>query len=253
LELLDGYYIPKHSDDTECEEKPEWVDPRSLTLPYIKAIPVNKLPDTHPAIKFLHKDELWDLDTYANLHKIVYVPYEGGMNLYNGSKYITSAERLVFPVYFEQELVGWQMRSVPGTFYGDLATDVRYYHLFHKGSYLYNYDQARQYNRIVVVEGVKKALKFPNGVATWGSCLSKKQLRLIQTWKEVVMLLDSDKHTNTQEKAKKFVDGINSNPQCKAVNVDLAKYNASSPDELPSSVLQLIIDEEWQLHNQTTR
>ena len=237
---------------TDYEEEDKGVDPRSLVLPYVKAIPVNQLSNDHPAIKFLHKDYLYDLDTYAMQYKMVYVPYEGGMILHNGSKFITSAERLVFPVYFEQKLVGWQMRSLPGTFYGDLKEDVRYYHIFNKGSYLYNYDQAKLHSRVVVVEGVKKALKFPNGVATWGSGISRKQLKLIQEWKEIVMLLDSDEGNNTQQKARGFVEGINVGGSSRAINVDLKKYGVSSPDDLPANILKLIVDEEWVIQNEQT-
>lgn len=247
-ELLDGYYIPTKESVTAYTEddEPKDVDPRALVMPYTKAIPVNELPIDHPAIQFLYKDELKELDRYANDYKIVYVPFEGGLVFNNGSKFITSAERIVFPVYFEHKLVGWQMRSLPGTFYGDNKDVIRYYHLFNKGSYLYNYDQAKLHNRVVVVEGVKKALKFPNGVATWGSGISRKQLKLIQEWPEVIMMLDCDKNVNTQERAREFVDNINyAGGHSKAINVSLDKYGVGSPDELPSPILQMIADEEW--------
>jgi hypothetical protein len=250
-DLLEGDYIVTKADMEYKEETPEEIDPRSFVLPYITSIPVNKLEPDHPAVKFLAKDYLTDLDKYANVNKIVYVPYEGGKIFNNGTKFITSAERIVFPVYHEDKLVGWQMRSLPGTFYGDMDEDVRYYHLFNKGSFLYNYDQARQHKRVVVVEGVKKALKFPNGVATWGAGISRKQLQLIQTWPEVIMMLDSDEGNNTQQRAKEFVSNINLGGSSRAINVDLRKYGVSSPDDLPSEILQSIVEDEWneQLYN----
>jgi hypothetical protein len=253
IELLDGQYIPSASSFTEVEDEERAVNPLALTLPYNSAIPVNQLSADHPAVKFLAKDYLTDLDTYANVHKIVYVPYEGGQIFNNGVRFITSAERIVFPVYFEHKLVGWQMRSLPGTFYGDREDDVRYYHVFNKGSYLYNYDQAKLHKRVVVVEGVKKALKLPNAVATWGAGLSRKQLKLIQSWDEVVMMLDSDGDNNIQQRAKEFVAGINFGRPGKAINVDLAKYGVKSPDELPSNVLQLIVNDEWNETHNTNR
>ena len=245
--LLDSIdYIPS-TVVADYEEEDKGVDPRALILPYCKGIPVNNLGYDHPAIQFLHKDYLFDLDTYANQYKIVYVPFEGGVVLHNGLKFITSAEHIIFPVYNEQKLVGWQMRSVPGTFYGNLEDDVRYYHLFNKGSYLYNYDQAKLSNRVIVVEGVKKALKFPNqGVATWGACISRKQLKLIQEWPEIIMMLDSDVGNNTQQRARGFVDSINmSGHKGRAINIDLGKYGAKSPDELPAEKLNEIVDKEW--------
>ncbi len=252
--LLGADYVPSQIDSVDYDEEDEKeVDPRALRMPCTKAIPVNLLPRYHPAKVFLQTDFLNDFDTYANLHKIVYVPYEGGIIFNNGSRFITSAERIVFPVFFEQKLVGWQMRSLPGTFYGDQPDEisVRYYHLFNKGSYLYNYDQARNHKRVIVVEGVKKALKFPNGVATWGAGISRKQLKLIQTWDEIVMMLDSDPGNNTQQRAKGFVDGINSCGRTKAINIDLGKYQSNSPDELDSDTLNQIVEREWHdQHNQ---
>lgn len=252
--LLGADYYPSQVDTADFEDTDtQEVDPRALVLPYSSAIPINQLSQDHPAVKFLAVDHLTDLDAYANIHKIVYVPYEGGMTFINSHRtYITSAERLVFPVFFEQQLAGWQMRSLPGTFYGDKDGDIRYYHVFNKGSYLYNYDQAKNHKRVIVVEGVKKALKFPNGVATWGSGISRKQLKLIQKWDEIVMMLDSDEGNNTQQRARGFVESINAGAgKIKAINVDLDQYGHSSPDDLPSSVLNMIIEEQWnaQTHN----
>lgn len=253
-DLTEGYFVPTaaeqeaYSFDEDVDDK--FVDPRSLRLPCSKSIPVNKLPSNHPAIEFLRKDELHDLDTYANKYGIVYVPFEGGEVISNGARFITSAERLIFPILFEHKLVGWQMRSLPGTFYGDMDDVIRYYQLFNKGNYLYNYDYAKEYRRVIVVEGVKKALKFPNAVATWGAGISSKQMRMIQTWPEVIMMLDSDANNNTQERARTMVENLNRGGACRAINVDLSKYGlterpVSSPDDLPADVLQLIADEEW--------
>lgn len=245
-DLLDGYYVPTKVED--CEEEAEVkVDPRALELPYSLGTPVNQLPIDHPAIKFLHKDQLFDLDRYSNENKIVFVPFDGGKVFINGSVFITSAEHLVFPVYFEEKLVGWQLRSVPGTFYGDQPKDVRYYHIFNKGRYLYNYDNAMKNNprRVVVVEGVKKALKFRNAVATWGSGVSRAQQRLMQKWPEVVMLLDGEEHNHTQAKARELVECLNAGGNCRAININLAKYGAPSPDEFPEDVLQEIVEGEW--------
>jgi hypothetical protein len=175
---------------------------------------------------------------------MIFVPAEGGKVFRSSPPFTTSAERLVFPVFYKEGLVGWQMRSIPGTFYGDRKDVVRYYHLFDKGSYLYNYDEASKYEEVVVTEGVKKALKFPNGVATWGACLSRNQLRLIQGWNRIVMLLDGEEHNETQQKARSFVAGLKAAGKT-VINIDLRKYGAVSPDDLPADILQAIVKEEW--------
>ena len=264
-DMLEGFCgVPKFEDSLE-EEDNRPVNPLSLVLPYSKAYPLNTLAIDHPAIQFFHKDRLFDLDRYSNEQKIVFVPFDGGQVFINGSVFVTSAERLVFPVYFENKLVGWQMRSVPGTFYADQMRnsqneqmkDVRYYHLFHKGNYLYNYDNAKKHTRVIVVEGVKKALKFPNAVATWGSGISRKQLQLIQKWDEVIMLLDTDTNDRTQAKAREITECLNDGGKCRAININLAKYSEGavpiSPDEFPADVLQQIVDAEWYEQTKTKK
>ncbi len=243
-DLLGGHYKPTYDPTIQRPVFEKKIDPRAFELPYHRAIPVNELPVSHPAIKFLHKDYLYDLDTYANKHKIVYVPSTGGKVFNSFKPFTTSAERLVFPVYESEKLVGWQMRSIPDTFYGDREDVIRYYHLFDKGSHLYNYENAKQFDFVVVVEGVKKALKFPNGVATWGAGISGKQLQLIQEWDKIVMMLDGEDHNNTQRKAIEFVEGFKAVGK-QAINIDLRHYGATSPDDLPADTLQEIVKEEW--------
>lgn len=217
-------------------------NPWARKLPFRKSIAVNKLGHDHPAVKFFNKDHLHDMDNLAINHDIVYVPSDGGIVFRSREPYITSAERVVFPVKCRGELVGWQMRSIPGTFYGDREDVVRYYHLFNKGDYLYNYDQAKQYRSVVVTEGVKKALKFPNGVATLGKGIAIRQLELIQEWDYITLLLDGD--DKGQAAAQQVMRDIGNGPK-HILNVDLRPYGYESPDDAPSEVLDEIVAEAW--------
>ena len=247
-ELLGGHYMPTFDPDASKVVVEKKVDPRAFELPCHYYYPVNELPEDHPAVQFLHKDYLTNLDSYWNDYGIFFVPTDGGKVFKSTPPYTTSSERLVFPVFQNQKMVGWQMRSIPGTFYGDRKDVIRYYHLFDKGSYVYNYDRAKLYDEVIVVEGVKKALKFPNGVATWGAGISPKQLQIIQEWPMIVMLLDGEDHNGTQQRAKDFVEGIKiANKEKYVINVDLRKYNpdAPTPDELPADVLRDIVNHEW--------
>ena len=243
-DLLGGHYMPSFDSNEVRKPIEKKVDPRAFELPCHKYIPINELPVDHPAVQFLHKDFLYDLDDYWNYYGIMWVPADQGKVFKSTPPYTTSAERIVFPVYFQQKLVGWQMRSIPGTFYGDRKDVIRYYHLFDKGSYVYNYDRAKQYDEVIVVEGVKKALKFPNGVATWGAGVSPRQLEIIQEWPRIVMMLDGEDHNNTQARAKDFVERYKFVGKT-VINVDLRKYGSTSPDDLPAQTLQDIVKEEW--------
>src|ERR1017187_7838359 len=91
-DLVDGQYMVTSADMTYKETEPEEINPLSRILPYSHAIPLNQLQPDHPAVEFLRKDYLTDLDLYSNVHKMVFVPYEGGRIYNNGLKFITSAE-----------------------------------------------------------------------------------------------------------------------------------------------------------------
>ena len=213
---------------------------------YGEGIPVNQLPPGHPCLEFLVKDHLYDLDRYANELGWIYCPSDQG-ELFMSNPLVTSAERLIFPVRFKGELVGWQMRSIPGTYYGDRMGCIKYYHLFNKGRYLYNYDEAKKYPMVVVTEGAKKAMKFPCGVATWGKGISDGQLQLLQEWKSIMFFLDGE--DETQALAQNFADQLKLVGH-QVVNVDPRKYGVTSPDEATEEVMHQAMYDEF--NNQYT-
>ena len=219
------------------KEKHPWAD----KIPCSRPIPVNQLPQDHPAIKFLHKDHLFNLDKYAS-YGAIFCPPDAGVIL-QSFPFVSSAERLIFPVYFKEELVGWQMRSIPGTVFGDRDKVIKYYHLFNKGDYLYNYDVAKKYEAVVLTEGVKKAWKFDNGVASLGKGLTPMQIQLLQQWKWVTIFLDGE--DKTQDFARQITAAINASPSSTAVNIDPRKYGFLSPDEMTEQQALAAVADAW--------
>lgn len=222
------------------EEEPK-ENPMARIMPGRRFIPVNQLPSDHPAIRFLAKDHLHELDRYSLEYGIVFCPSDAGQ-VFCQSPYITSAERLIFPVYFNRELVGWQMRSIPGTVYGDYPNQVKYYHLFPKGSYLFNYDNARKYDSVVLVEGVKKALKFCNGVAAFGKHLAPPQVQLMHAWKNIAIMLDAEE--SAQRLGMELTYGFRA-AGINCININPGNYGLPSPDEGTKEQLFSILTEEW--------
>ena len=233
-ELVGDAFIRVSSPAQVVLEEPK-EHPMARKLPGHRFIPVNQLPATHPAIKFLQKDHLFDFDRYANDYGICYCPCDAGIT-FTTRPFISSAERLIFPVRFKNELVGWQMRSVPGTVYGDRLDVVKYYHLFKKGSYLFNYDIAKKHETVVLVEGVKKALKLPNAVACFGKDLTEEQVQLLSGWKQIIICLDAQDVAQT---IGRRVEASLRGYGLKALNVDLGPYGFPSPDEMTSDQLIL--------------
>lgn len=222
------------------EKEPE--NALARVMPGSKFEPITELSMDHPAVKFLHKDHLLDLARYYSEYGVVYCPVDGGTVLYN-KPYTTSAERIIFPVRFHGQMIGWQMRSIPGTFYGDRVDVIRYIHLFPKGEYLFNYDNARKQDVVIVVEGIKKALKLPScAVATLGKGVSATQLQLLLSWKNIIVMLDADKNEKdtTQAEARKLTEGLISAGK-RAININLGNYGIPSPDEATQDQLADIV------------
>lgn len=238
--LLGGEYSPV-ADSLRFEVEDRKENPMARKLPGSKFIPINKLPTTHPAICFLFKDWLYDLEKYYRDYGVVYCPSDCGQ-VFGSHPFISSGDRIIFPTIFKGKMVGWQMRSIPGTTYGDREDVVKYYHLFSKGDYLYNYDNAKKQPLVVLVEGVKKALKLPYAVASWGKNISPNQVQLLYGWQNIVVMLDSEleaQHIGESLALTFRQAGKN------AININLKNHGFPSPDEATTEQLETIILTEW--------
>jgi 5S rRNA maturation endonuclease (ribonuclease M5) len=190
-------------------------------------------------MRFLSKDHLDNVDYYDSLG-IRYIPETAGMNIKFDSGFtVNTADSLFFPVFDKDTAyVGWQIRFIPETWNGDRFQFMRYMHLFPKGDHLFNYHFTKNYKDVVVVEGVKKALKLANAVATFGKGISDKQKQLIQEWKTITLVLDGE--DSTQKLAREIQQEFKNNGR-KCINIDLRQYGFESPDDTTSKQLQEII------------
>lgn len=102
-------------------------------------------------------------------------------------------ERLIFPVFWHGDLVGWQRRAtLPGQ-------EPKYKNSwgFPKSETLYHYDEACRYPRVCVVESpmsVAKAvsLGIPNVVGTHGAKVSQDQFDALKCFEMVYLWFDRD-------------------------------------------------------------
>jgi hypothetical protein len=216
--------------------------PKAKIFPFEQVHFLHALPSNSPVIEFMSKDYLTDFDYYASLG-VAYIPIDGGINLEFDSGYkINTADSLFFPVRYAGKYVGWQLRFIPGTVNGDRLQYMRYLHMFPKGNYIYNYDNAKKYDEVVVVEGVKKALKLPNAVATFGKGISAMQKQLVQEWKKITLILDGE--DETQRLARELAAEFKHNGR-QVVNIDPRDYGVDSPDEATAEQLKQIIGDTW--------
>jgi len=214
--------------------------PYARIQPYKVALTLSELPKDDPAIVFLRKDHLENLSYYDSLG-IRYIPTGGGINLefQEGDYLLNTSNTLYFPVDDGVGTrVGWQLRFIPDTFNGDRFASMKYMHLFPKGDYLFNYRKAKESEMVIVVEGVKKALKLSNWVATLGKGISTKQKELIQEWRHIVLILDGE--DAAQDLALQMKREFTQNGR-RCTNIDLREFGFESPDDTTTEQLQEII------------
>lgn len=151
-------------------------------------------------------------------------------------------QRIVFPAFFDGTLVGWQKRTVPHVTYPQYPK-YRSSFNFPKSTTLHNYDEARKYSKVCVVESpmsVARAvsLGIPNVVATWGAKVNAHQIRLLYPFERVYVWFDNDTRTNaglTGE--RKLVEGLYRHTDVRVVISDPDKdLGDSTLDEIAQKI-----------------
>jgi hypothetical protein len=171
-------------------------------------VPVNDLPLQHKAQQYLQQRRY--TPTLCQKYRISYC-------VTAAQQYFAAADRLVFPIFFDNQLVGWQCRYI-----GDInwaqAGIPKYYTMpgFHKRLCLYNYDTAKHKPFVVIVEGLTDVHAVgDNSVALLGKTMShRQQLLLLQLPPQTpfVVLLDADAQTESDAIADVLATAAGSHP-----------------------------------------
>lgn len=113
----------------------------------------------------------------------------------NGETIQVVQPRIVIPHFFGGKLRGWTMRKAD-----ERQVGPKYKHTgdFPKRATLYNYDNARKYSDVFVVESPFSVLSmlskgFPNTVGTFGAEVNSKQEDLLTDWDEIYLFPDGDR------------------------------------------------------------
>lgn len=154
-------------------------------------LPIDSLPEYHPAVEYLASRGFTDIRELADMFKI------GVCVNPRLDKHRIMHGRIYIPVHFHGQLVGWQGRVV-----GEGKNTVKYYNGMRKSQVLYNYDNAAAQPVAVVVEGVPSVWRLGvAGVCIFGKTLSAWQCNTIATtWanKPVFVILDHDAQTELE-------------------------------------------------------
>lgn len=196
---------------------------------------LTELPATHPAVMYL-KGRGYDIKALSKFYDIraIVEPPEGKAFL---------IDHIVIPIRMQRDLVGWQAR-----YPADLdwkATGARkYYNLpgMPKRLFLYNYDTARRYRMVVVVEGVTSVWRMGGPVvAIFGKSLSEQQRRMLLEWELVVFMLDNDDESAQQKMLAMHADISRHRPSCMVVLPE-----STDPAQFPRKVLWEAVTESVQ-------
>jgi hypothetical protein len=149
---------------------------------------LSELPATHPARQYVIGRN-FDPDWLSEHFRIGYT-----LDV-TDARYNTMRGRLYIPIFFEGALVGWQGRTLydppkggPPKYYFMAGTPRK--------RILYNYDVAKKWPFVVVVEGVPSVWRIGGpGVASFGKIVTPMQLSLLisdRRDRAIVLLLDPD-------------------------------------------------------------
>lgn len=153
--------------------------------PVKKVIPLNSLPDSHPAWEYLMHGRS------AGFSREELAPFNLGLG--DDSDDWMTYDRIIIPVTHKGELVGWQARK-----YDESKRGPKYYTArgFTCGNYLYNFDNAVKCPYVILTEGAADVWRVgAPAVCLFGKSVSAGQERLIvSAWmgKPVCIMLDND-------------------------------------------------------------
>jgi hypothetical protein len=169
--------------ETYVEPKP--VEPKPLCLP-----PIEELTSIPEAVEFISKQ-------YPGL-KPDYLAkaYGVGFSKYNWDIYSTE-NRLIFPIYEDDKLLGWQGRTIVNAL-------PRWYIPSGWIKNVYNLYRIPPDDIPIICEGIPSAISCgPKAVALYGSSIAPYQLSRLKAYKKVILALDADTYVPDNRKGGK--------------------------------------------------
>lgn len=152
--------------------------------------PVNKLVEDHPARLYLESRH-FDCDWLVRQFQVGYL-------LDVKPKYRFLRDRIIIPIFAEGETIGWQARIAHEAKPGEL----KYISMqgMPRASTLYNFDSAKQYSHVIVVEGPTDVWRTgPDAVAVLGKPSGMQTHMLATHWKKIIVLLDEDAKRESED------------------------------------------------------
>lgn len=142
-------------------------------------------------------------------------------------------KRVVFPIHVDGRLVGYQARDITGKAEPKVLNSPA----FPRSKCLFNYEEALNYDEVVVVEGIFGAIHVGNrAVASFGKQISPAQRDLLEEFDRIVLLLDSDALVDAIYQAKQFC-----NPETYVAVLPYGQPDHFSKDELKHIISNAVL------------
>jgi hypothetical protein len=170
---------------------------------------LNDLPPDHEAVRYMLNTRRYTRDMLER--------YRIGFCAEASPRYPLALNRIIFPIYFDNQYVGWQSRFIGDVNWNALGIP-KYYTLpgFHKRLCLYNYDVAKHKDFIVVTEGVTDVhVGGAHFVALFGKTLSQRQQLLLLNIgenKPIIFMLDGDAYEEMEGIIRSIIDAPGRHP-----------------------------------------
>lgn len=188
-----------------------------------EVISICDLPPHHKALQYMVGERRYSLQTLYH--------YGVGYCINASSDYRLAYDRVIIPIWFRGQYVGWQARYIGEPPHKAVP---KYYTCpgMAKRLLFYNFDNAKDRPFVVIVEGVTDVWAVgDNAVAVLGKTLTLEQRALLQTYwegKPVVLLLDPD----AQVQMDGIVDLLLATGRSPVIRVNLPMgYDAGNYDQ----------------------
>lgn len=213
---------------------------------------LTQLDSTHPAIEYLTKTRKrpFDPGQLETEYGVRYCWQGRRFGRPESGFFYDTTNTLLFPVWMFNRLVGWQSRLLydpehlddtqcaslgyPKDEDSEWIRPPKYYTNpgLQKGRVLFNFDGAREFDYVVVTEGVFDAMSVGQAaVATFGKGITEQQAKLLKTyWNTVIILLDPG---DTSAESERLISELHRAVDVVHINLEHYKDAGDAPrDEI---------------------
>ncbi len=157
--------------------------PKAVEHPSTVKFPAGCSPALWKAHKEFMKKRMFDPESYSKHYQLRATGPTGGKYKW----------RIVIPVIKDGKIVSWTARDVTGKSDQTYMSPPKEWEVEEIKHCLYGYDDAKNYNRVIVVEGPTDVWRMGKGtVATFGSAWTGPQAALLSRWKAVFIMYDME-------------------------------------------------------------